>query len=945
MPRLASALGHWMAAVLATVAMGAPVPTQAGPAGSGATLFEGGQAGAIQSAGKTGLEDFRRAGEGAGCGNVHLDGSGPGPGYPRAVARARTRTDRVAAGMIKSSTAGFFEDALDDRWIAAPVDIFVNGRTYTGTTASTGSLLLDAGEHRLASKAIMADPKAGKPYSLGLDHALLTPGDASGLVAPGPRLKASSKPAAAAAELKIGNAVDVQARTPAEQRAAFTVPDGFEIDLVASEETGLPKPSMVAFDDAGRLWSATATAYPCDNDPDLWTRPGNDRIVIIDDPCSPGPHPVRTFADGMVMPLSVLPSKNGAYVAQGPDIVFLADTDGDGKADSRKVLLHGFGVQDTHTLPHQLFQMPGGRIVYSQGVLNTGKVTDAAGRTIDIDRTVVATFRPDGTGHEIVGVGLNNIWSWALSRQGRVFVHEANDFGYSVVPFEEDSTYPSFIQTKLHPATPMHPPTAQGLDLGGTGFSGLALCDDRSGSYPAPWHGRVYVANPILGKIHAVATSRGPDGVSSFQKTGDLVSCTDPMFRPVAITFGPDGCLYITDWYNRIISHNEVARDHPGRDKTRGRIWRVRHRSQTARAIPDLTRVPEAGLVRHLAADNTWEMRAAWHQIAARAARSTAPALATMVRDAATPTDTRIHALWSLEDIGAFDAGLWKEMLASSDSDLRREAVRALSSLRIGTAIAAPLLRPLAAETDWSARYAVLRYFRRAGAAATDLEPFRPWSAVPADARKVDGWNGPFLALGGAYERAFQDFLALLVTDTHPAAKPTDPRWDQVIATQPVRSPEKAAAMVRRIAAVQTAVAAGTSKPTDPGQSLVRTLCLACHRIGDKGVALAPPLDGAASRDTEALITAILDPDAAIENVFRAYRVELTNGTKAEGFRKGLDESRVTLMSMGGGTRSIPTGEIKAAGYVDGRSVMPPLAVGLQDSQVADIVLYLKTLK
>ena len=132
---------------------------------------------------------------------------------------------------------------------------------------------------------------------------------------------------------------------------------------------------------------------------------------------------------------------------------------------------------------------------------------------------------------------------------------------------------------------------------------------------------------------------------------------------------------------------------------------------------------------------------------------------------------------------------------------------------------------------------------------------------------------------------------------------------------------------------------------TESGQPLVLALCLACHRIGDKGVALAPPLDGAASRDTEALITAILDPDAAIEDVFRAYRVELANGTKAEGFRKGLDESRITLMSMGGGTRSIPLGEIKAAGYVEGRSVMPPLAVGLQDAQVADIVRYLKTLK
>ena len=123
-----------------------------------------------------------------------------------------------------------------------------------------------------------------------------------------------------------------------------------------------------------------------------------------------------------------------------------------------------------------------------------------------------------------------------------------------------------------------------------------------------------------------------------------------------------------------------------------------------------------------------------------------------------------------------------------------------------------------------------------------------------------------------------------------------------------------------------------------------------------KPVAVAPELKAGNAVDVQACTpaeqrAAFTVPDGfeidlvASENVFRAYRVELTDGTKVEGFRKDLDESRGTLMSMGGGTRSIPLGEIKAAGYVEGRSVMPPLAVGLQDAQVADIVRYLKTLK
>ena len=104
----------------------------------------------------------------------------------------------------------------------------------------------------------------------------------------------------------------------------------------------------------------------------------------------------------------------------GPEILFLDDRDGDGVADERRVLVKGFGVQDTHTLPHQLSQMPGGRIVYSQGVLNNGKITDASGRSFVFNRTLVASIKPDGTDTRILSAGLNNIWCWAHGRTGRV---------------------------------------------------------------------------------------------------------------------------------------------------------------------------------------------------------------------------------------------------------------------------------------------------------------------------------------------------------------------------------------------------------------------------------------------------------------------------------------------------------------------------------------------
>jgi hypothetical protein len=91
----------------------------------------------------------------------------------------------------------------------------------------------------------------------------------------------------------------------------------------------------------------------------------------------------------------------------------------------------------------------------------------------------------------------------------------------------------------------------------------------------------MFVANPITRKIQAIKIT--PDGPRfQYRLLGDFIQSSDEWFRPIAITFGPDGCLYIVDWYNKIISHNEVPRTHPGRDKTRGRIWRVKPKDQAA---------------------------------------------------------------------------------------------------------------------------------------------------------------------------------------------------------------------------------------------------------------------------------------------------------------------------------------------------------------------------
>ena len=918
--------------------------TEVVEADHGGLLFEGEALAVLKRAGAVRPQDLRSFGVGNWSGSSHVwwTGSKPGDQIEFALQVAKAGTYRIGAGMTKAIDYGIVEIGLDGKKLAGPIDLYNDGVIHTGTVALGGEIELEAGEHRLSVKIVGANPAAVKAYMFGLDYVILHQGNEEGLLAKDPRKNAAGlqriTPAQKeeTARVKAGNNLKADPLTPEEQRAKFVVPEGFEIELVASEKTGVPKPTSLAFDGAGRLWITTATEYPRDKDPKVWTEPGKDRVVVIDSPHLRDPQPVRAFAEGMVMPMGVLPWADGAIVAQGPEIFFLNDANGDGVADERQVLLKGFGIQDTHTLPHQLARIPGGRVVFSQGVLNSGTITDASGRRHVFDRTLIASMTPRGTELQIIGVGMNNIWAWAQDRLGRIYIHEANDFGLSLVPFEEDSSYPSFRKSLIHPETPLHPQTATGLNLGGTGFSGIAVCSDLAGSFPAPWHGRFFVANPILGVINSASGNLGDDDVWSFTKHDHLVACDDPMFRPVAVAFGPDGCLYIADWYNRIISHNEVARDHPGRDKERGRIWRVRHASQKIPEIADFTKMPTSQLVAALRSASTWAMVSAWHQIGDRQDTSILPELKKMLADSTLSPDTRIHALWSMAELGFFDAELWGQLFKDPSRDLRRESIKALSILEVPQPVATPLLRILDGETSWSVRYEVLRYFRRAkGALASDTVTWlREWvAAAPAKTAR----KGP---LDGSYQREFQGFLQMLAETRTQLPVMVGSKWSGVIATNP--SPADPAAVAARVNSVKKVL---PQAAVEEGRVLTKAMCLTCHAIGDEGVGFAPPLDGSAGREIDGLLTAIIDPDVAIEGVFRNFRIVTKAGETLEGFNQGETAEAITLITMGGAKHIIPMRDIKSAGYVEGKSAMLDVTAGLSPEYIANIVAYLKTLK
>ena len=406
-----------------------------------------------------------------------------------------------------------------------------------------------------------------------------------------------------------------------EQLKKFHLPEGYEIELVVKESPGIGKFVSVYFDQRGRLWTQTALEYPVDGNENpaaadaLYASKAKDKVLVYPREALNATLPAggltnpTVFADGLAIPLGLLPWGNGdsAYILHGHDVKLFKDTNGDGRADESKVVLTGFGVQDSHLFPHQFTRAPGGWIWMAQGLFNNSKVHKPGeeASVIDYPKCSMARMRPDGSEFEVTSLGPNNIWGLVITGEGEAFIQEANDYGYPVMPLHEYAYYPGGMESLRKSYQPEFPVQAE-FRMGGTGLSGLALGEGefRKLTPSVKADGLcMFVANPIISKVQTIAMhredsrkdpQRAPNGWH-LEQAADLVTCDDPFFRPVGMTQGPDGCIYIVDWYNKIISHNEVPRNHPDRDKIRGRIWRVRAKQSSHLAPRDKRATVQAG--------------------------------------------------------------------------------------------------------------------------------------------------------------------------------------------------------------------------------------------------------------------------------------------------------------------------------------------------------------
>jgi putative heme-binding domain-containing protein len=353
--------------------------------------------------------------------------------------------------------------------------------------------------------------------------------------------------------------------SPEEQLKTFQVPEGFEMQLVAAEPD-LRKPMNMAFDAKGRLWLTESREYPFPVQPG---KPARDTIRILEDFDATGrARKVTIFAEGLNIPIGIYPYKNGCIAWSIPNIWYFEDTDGDGKADKQTPLYGPFGWErDTHGNQASFIRGFDGWIYATHGYNNNSDVRARDGSEVHMNSGNTYRIWPDGSHIEQFTYGQVNPHGLCLDPMGHVYSADCHSAPiYQLIP---GAYYPSFGKPDDGLG---FAPTLMTHSHGSTAICGIVYVADDL--WPEDLQGHIFIGNVMTSRINHDQFSYVGSSPKATEAP-DFISTTDPWFRPVDIQLAPDGALYIADFYNRIIGHYEVPLNHPGRDRERGRIWRL----------------------------------------------------------------------------------------------------------------------------------------------------------------------------------------------------------------------------------------------------------------------------------------------------------------------------------------------------------------------------------
>ncbi|HEY3898519.1 MAG TPA: c-type cytochrome [Chthoniobacter sp.] len=482
---------------------------------------------------------------------------------------------------------------------------------------------------------------------------------------------------AIAADDVRGDNPDSKPSTPEEERAMFHLPPGFEIQLVAAEPD-IQKPINITFDGAGRLWVSGSQMYPWPAGTDAagQTIPGYEKAFAdiasafhVGDK-APQPHhdaldtvrvlsdfdenghakSIRVFADGLNIPSGIQPLPHGspaiakaygllpnfdpnpamqkraprgdrhigrapkgdsAIVYSIPNIWLLTDWDGDGVAESRIPLYGTAGYLDTHGGMSSFTYWIDGWIYGTHGFRNHSEIHDLDGRVTTLDSGNTYRFRPDGSEFQIYTHGQTNPFGLTFDPLGHLY--SADSHSRPVYMLLHGGYYEGIGKRDDGLGFAPHI-TEDGH--GSTAIGGIAYYADNK--FPEEYRGNTFNGNPVTRRVNRDKLEwHGSTPVAV--REPDFIVSDDPWFRPVQVKLGPDGALWIADFYNAVIGHYEFPLADPRRDHTHGRIWRVVYRGEKKDAPvanpPDLARMEPKDLVEKLNDSNLEVRRLATNEL------------------------------------------------------------------------------------------------------------------------------------------------------------------------------------------------------------------------------------------------------------------------------------------------------------------------------------------